>query len=290
MKRLLLAGLLVRLALPVFAADVSGTAVLTEPGYSVTASVDWVAAALTVQISHALDPATPSLTRAKGDAETDVDARLDEFLQRAIAPLTVDSSHVFDDLLGADPLFAARVRAVAEQGRRTEISLSPDFSSLVERYVLPLFGAQGVASPLYPSRLTPTRPILADVTARVYTGLLIDARGGLPDVGTSRTAVLHPALFPRIWDEHMNLVLDVGRVDPQSLASWGMVGYARGLNDDAVVLRAGNLPLRLVARGVYGTKGTDVVISADGARQLLSLQENISLLQQGRVVIVCDGL
>jgi hypothetical protein len=65
-----------------------------------------------------------------------------------------------------------------------------------------------------------------------------------------------------------------------------VAGYARTPDDDVTVVRAGVLPLRLAARGVFGDKATDVVISTEGARQLLALPENIALLREGRVVIV----
>jgi hypothetical protein len=288
MRRLLLPAVL--LLLPLVVSGAASVVVPGPPGYALTEVIDWVGGALIVEVAHDLDPATPSLERAKGDAETDLDAQLPDFLQRAVAPLTVDSTHLYDDLLAADPGFSARVRAVAVQGKRTDVFLKPDFSALVERFVLPLFGAQGIALPLFPSRATPIHPILGEVTTRKYTGLLIDARGILPEAGTTRTASLHPALLPKIWDDRMNIVLDAGMVDPESLARWGVAGYARTLDDDAVVIRAGNLPLRLAARAVFGTKATDVVISTEGARQLLALPENIALLQQGRVVIVCGNI
>ena len=53
---------------------------------------------------------------------------------------------------------------------------------------------------------------------------------------------------------------------------------------------AGVLPLRLAARAVFGDKATDIVISTDAVRQILALPENISLLQQGRIVIVYNSL
>jgi hypothetical protein len=99
-----------------------------------------------------------------------------------------------------------------------------------------------------------------------------------------------PALFPRIWDEQMNLLLDKGMCAPESLARWGMVGYSQAVDDPAADLRVGNVPLRLAARGVFGDNDTDIVISMDGARQLLALPENIALLQTGRIVIVYDSL
>jgi hypothetical protein len=88
----------------------------------------------------------------------------------------------------------------------------------------------------------------------------------------------------------MNLVLEKGMCSPQALARWGMVGYAQALDDPVVSLRAGVLPLRLAARAVFGDKATDIVISTDAVRQILALPENISLLQQGRIVIVYNSL
>ena len=73
----------------------------------------------------------------------------------------------------------------------------------------------------------------------------------------------------------MNLVLDRSMCRPDALARWGMVGYAQSLDDDVVALRAGPLPLRLAARGVFGEKATDVVLPTQGVRQLLTLPENI---------------
>ena len=259
----------------------------SEPGYTLTSAVDWAAGTVEVEITRALDPSVPSLLKAKGNAETDIESRLPDFLMRAAGPVTVDSTSTFDDLLGADPGLHSRVSAIAQLAKRTAVFLSGDFSSLVERFAVPLYGAQGIARPLFPSRATPVHTLLGDVTTRKYTGLLIDARGVLPEAGKNGgTAVLQPAVFPRIWDEQMNLVMDRAMCDPGSLAQWGMVAYARGLDEDVVPLRTGELPLRLAARAVFGDRGTDVVISIDGARQLLALADNIALLRQGRVVIV----
>jgi hypothetical protein len=266
------------------------TTVVVEPGFTVSSAVDWTAGTLAMEITHALDPSLPSLVRAKADAETDIDGRFSDFLFRAVAPLTVDSSHTLGDLLGLDPAVFAKFNELDFSARRDELFLSRDFSSLVARYTLPLFGANGIASPLLPSRATPPKRRLGYVATRKFTGLLIYAKGQLPEAGTGRTAQARPALFPRIWDEQMNLVLDKGMCDPGSLAKWGMVGYALQPDEDAALLRAGNLPLRLAARGVFGDTPTDIVIPTEGALQLLTLPENIALLREGRIVIIYDRL
>jgi len=260
------------------------------PVVDVTSTVDWAAGRVVVEARAPLDPDATNLMKAKADAETAIDQRLPEALSRAVGPLTVDSSHVVADYMASDPSLAARIADAASHAPRTDLFLSQDFSTLTARYAVPFFGDQGIGAPFFPSRATPLRRRLDEVMTRAYTGLLIFARGMLPAVGTTGTSAARPALFPRIWDEQMNLVLDRTMCSPEALAQWGMVGYSQSVDDPKADLRVGNLPLRLAARGVFGDHATDVVISTDGARQLLALPENLALLQQGRIVIVYDSL
>jgi len=260
------------------------------PAPEITRTVDWAGARITVEARRALDQSTPSLVKAKADAETDLDQLMPEALVQAIGSLTVDSSHTLSDYFSSDAALAARLSDTAAQARRTDLYLSEDFSTLVARYVIPFFGEQGIAVPFFPPRAAAIRRRLGDVATRPYTGVLVYAQGPLPAAGTTRTASARPALFPRLWDEQMNLVLDRGMCAPQSLATWGMVGYAQSTDDPQVFLRAGPTPLRIAARGVFGDKDTDIVISMDAARQLLAIPENITLLTQGKIVIVYDKL
>jgi len=260
------------------------------PALDMTRTVDWAAGRVVVEVRRALDTSAPSLVKAKADAETDLDQHVPEALSRALGPLAVDSSHVLSDYFSSDPGLAARLNDAVLHAQRTDLFLSQDFSTLIARYVIPFFGEQGIAAPFFPSQATPVRRRLGDVATRPYTGLLIFAQGPLPVAGTSREAPVRPALFPRIWDEQMNLVLDRSMCRPESLARWGMVGYSQSVDDPVADLRAGAVPLRLAARGVFGDKDTDIVISMDGARQLLAIPQNIALLQQGRIVIVYDKL
>lgn len=255
----------------------------------VTRQVDWEGSRVVVEVRHDLDMSAPSLVRAKADAETDLQQRLPEVLGPALGSLVVDSSHLLSDYSASDPALYARLADIALHAQRTDLSLTEDFTALVAHYVVPFFGDQGIGSPFFPSRATPVHRRLGDVTTRAYTGLLIFARGMLPAAG-GRHAAARPALFPRIWDEQMNLVLEKGMCTPQALSRWGMVGYSAAVDDPTADLRVGNLPLRLAARGVFGDNSTDIIISNDGANQLLALPENIALLREGRIVIVYDSL
>jgi hypothetical protein len=52
--------------------------------------------------------------------------------------------------------------------------------------------------------------------------------------------------------------------------------------------RVGDEPLKILAYEVFGTLRTDLVITRDDALRLLSRPENVRLITEGRVVIVCD--
>ena len=259
------------------------------PGFSASSSLDWEAGALGLEIVRALDPATDALPRAKSDAESDIESRLGAFLIAAVSPVLVDSSHTFGELLGADALLFSQISGLANDARREALFLRKDFSALVARYSFPLFGEGGITVSLIPSAESPLRRRLGYVATRKFTGLVIYAGEKVPSVGTGVELLPRPALFPRIYDEDMNLVLEKGMCTPEALARWGIVGYASGL-DSSALLRAGLSPLRLAARAVFGDNSTDLVISNEGAKQMLTMPENIAFLKEGRIVIIYGGL
>lgn len=268
----------------------AGKLIAEEPGLTARGWADWTAGSVELEVSHQLDPSIAAVPQAKSDAETDIESRLSGLVTAALSSVVVDSSHTYGDLLAVDPALFARVSGLVGLAQPRTLYLSDDFTRLIARYSLPLFGARGAASPLYPSRSTPVRPGLGWVPTRPFTGLLIYAKGKIPAVGTNGTTEARPAVFPRIFDENMSPVMEKEMCDPEALAQWGMVGYGTSLDDPVVLLRAGQLPLRLVARGVFGDNATDIVISTEGARQLLTLPENMKLLQAGKVVILYDSL
>jgi hypothetical protein len=275
---------------PVPASDKAGALVHEEPGLTVRSRVDWTAGVLEVEITRVLDAAAEALPLAKGDAETQILSRLGEFMVDGLSRVVVDSSHTYGQLLQRDPLLFAKVSGLVTGASQQAMFLSGDFSRVTARYSLPLFGVQGAASPFYPSRSIPVPRRLGWVPTRPFTGVLIYAKGMLPSVGTNGAAQARPALFPRLFDESMSVVMEKAMCTPAALAQWGMVGYATSLDDPVVLQRTGALPLRLVARGVFGDNATDIVIPTEGALQILTLPQNMQLLRDGKIVIIYDTL
>lgn len=257
---------------------------------SATARVSWSAGELVLEASHALEAGTPSLVRAKADAQADLEARVSPFLLAALGPVPLDSSRTVGEAAAADAPFFASLHQLACTARPAAVFLSPKLDRLVVRWVFPLFGARGVTAALAPERESPVRRPLGWSASRAFTGLVIYAREALPSIGTGATAVLRPALFPRIWDENMDLVLEKSHLHAPALAAGGMVGCLDRLDEEAIFARAGPDPLRVAARAVYGTIPVDVVISVEAARQLLAVPQNVEALRQGRICIVYASL
>jgi hypothetical protein len=60
-----------------------------------------------------------------------------------------------------------------------------------------------------------------------------------------------------------------------------------GLDPDVERL-VGKNPLRIIARGVFGTRPTDPIIDRDDALLIISSENNRRLLREGKVVFVLD--
>lgn len=268
----------------------AASAVGADEAESVQARLAWAAGELVLEASRAVDPATALIVRAKSDAQAALESRVSPLLLAALAPVALDASRTVGELAAEDPSFSESLQGLARAARPEAVFLSLDLARLTVRWVFPLFGERGVTGSLVPVREAAMRRPLGYAASRAYTGLVIHAQGPLPSVGTGATAVPRPALFPRIWDENMDLVLEKGQVRAAALRAWGMVGCLDRLDEEAIRRRAGTDPLRIAARGVFGRLPVDLVITVEAARQLLTVAENVEALRQGRICIVYDRL
>jgi hypothetical protein len=250
----------------------------------------WTAGELVLEASRTLDAATASIVRAKSDAQEALASRIAPLLLGALDRMPLDSSHTVGELAAEDAAFFESLNDLARAARPEAVYLSGDLARLTVRWTFPLFGENGITGSLLPVREEAMRRPLGYTASRAFSGLVIYAQDALAAVGTGSTAVLVPALFPRIWDENMDLVLEKDQVRAAAVSRWGMVGYLDRLDEEAIRERAGTDPLRVAARGVFGRLPVDVVIPVEAARQLLSVARNIEALREGRICIVYDRL
>jgi hypothetical protein len=258
--------------------------------FSVQTHVGWKDAVLEVSISRALNPAIPALPRAETDAEAAIEGAFTGLFFGAVSPIIADSSHTIGDFLSGNTGFYSWMLDLARNKSNDSLVPSEDFRKVTAAYHFPLFSDHGIATPLFPKQDMPIRKRLGYVPTRVFSGLVIYAMEKVPAVGLAQEQAAVPALFPRIFDEDMNLVLDRSMCRPAALARWGMVGYADGIDEDAILKRAGQHPLRIAVRAVFGTNPTDLVISNEAAAEILTLAENIEILKECRILVIYGSL
>ena len=127
-------------------------------------------------------------------------------------------------LAAEDAAFFESLHALARAARPEAVFLSPISRGSPCAGSSPCSARAASPGTSLPAREAALRRPLGYAASRAFTGLVIHAQGPLPSVGTGTTAVLRPALFPRIWDENMDLVLEKAHVRAAALAG---VGHGR---------------------------------------------------------------
>ena len=126
------------------------------------------------------------------------------------------------------------------------------------------------------------------IASRAYSGIVIDARGLLPVHGEHVKSKVSPCLFPKIWNKDMTLVYERNMVASNVAKTKGIVDYMKGQGSNKKTERAGNDPLWITAREVYGVNRCDPVISYEDYLRITTVPQNLELLKQGKVVILLD--
>ena len=207
-------------------------------------------------------------------------------LKNAYLSILVDSSHRLGNYLAEEKISLTDINTVINNGKSTAPVLSQELQTAIVYHQNPL---QELAN-LFVKHNAPYTPSFFPLgtASKVYTGILIDARGQLPVHGEYSSDQLNPCLFPKIWNKNMNLIYEKNIVDPSRAKKHGIVLYTGTLDESLYRDRIGTEPLRIIARGVFGDNRTDPIISNEDAERILAKSENIELLRQGKIVIVCD--
>ena len=207
-------------------------------------------------------------------------------LKNAYLSVLVDSSHRIGNYLAEEKISLTDINTVINNGKSTAPILSQELQTAIVYHQNPL---QELAE-LFVKHNAPYTPSFfpLGIASKVYTGILIDARGKLPVHGEYSSEQLNPCLFPKIWNKNMNLIYEKNIVNPAQAKKHSIVLYTGTLDESEYRDRIGTEPLRIIARGVFGDNRTDPIISNEDAERILAKKENIELLRQGKIVIVCD--
>ncbi|GEM_PF-6493109 len=255
-----------------------------------SAFFDWKAGKLLVDIRKKMPLEKYPFPRAKSvTAGFTADMAPEIFLQ-AIMRLRIDSYYTLEEAAENDESLLGPILKVSKDGRRIWEKVSDDFTTYNARYVFDFYGNSGIINIFDLQRNPfPIERYLGFVPTRKFSGFVIYAKGFLRAHGKRKKERVNPAMFFKLLDEDMNVILEREMCYPDYLKKWGMAAYTDNEKEAGLLKRVGAFPLNIMARGVFGKYATDIIISRQSARQILALKENIETLKKCRIVIVIDS-
>jgi hypothetical protein len=233
------------------------------------------------------------LPTGRTQAEELISVEYPRLIRPSLLAIPVDSSSTVEDLINRGELSLNNIGNIAISAKRVPPALSTDLSSLATSYTIDLnrVGAELIRH----SRPAEIKRPLIPIPAASYTGIIILASEELPIHGRNTKSLVYPCVFPKIWDTEMNLIYERNMMEQGKAREIGTARYVpeasifrptpSGLSPELTRL-VGNNPLRIIARGVYGIRPTDPIIDREDAMIILSSDENIRHLREGRVAMV----
>ena len=263
-----------------------------QPDLGISGSVEWETMRVNASVSMNLASAGVRIPSGRTQAESLLSASFINMLRPSILDMQVDSSSTVADLIASGEISMHEIEAIALRANAVPPALSPDMKNILASYSLSM---ENISSALMRhNRSSPVIRILNPVSTARYTGIIIIAVDELPVHGMRSAALAVPCLFPKIWDSEMNLIYEKYMIEPRSEAIVRYSSLENIFENNPSGLSAklqgivGERPLRIFARGVFGTKPTDLIIDRSDALLIISSEENRSLLSQGRIVFILD--
>ncbi|MBN2535610.1 MAG: hypothetical protein JXB88_22220 [Spirochaetales bacterium] len=281
-KTVIFPVLLLHLSLFVFSSQIDDTITINR-------DIDWGNAILHLNIIKQIDLQKEFAPDMKYLVEREIKDRLPDIFLHSILDLNVDSAHSINDII-KDKMEGIRlIKGPGLNGKNEGAYLSNDLKTIHIHYSFPIFTENGLV-PLfinheYPNSLDHE---LGFIPAREYTGLLIYAKGLYTSYGTNKQAYVEPALFPVLYDEETDVVLEKQMCYPEYLKKWGMAAYSDSLEETPFLKRIGLYPLRVMAYQVFGRHHCDLILPQEAVKRLLCCENNRRMLKEGRILIIID--
>lgn len=282
MKRYFLRKFLISIVFILFALNIN----LFSQQATSQSIVDWTKPAFFSTAELDISESNIILPSGRGAAKTILESKIPLLIKDPLLSLPVDSSLKLGDTVLQDTLSLEEITNIIQDGKQSASVYSNEKDSIIINHTIKL---NDISSKLvkhsFPYK--PNSPIEKTAT-RKYTGIIIDARGVLPVQGEFVTSTGNPCLFPKVWNEEMELIYEKNIEDSKVAKELGIVNYHWSSDENLYRDRIGNDPLRITAKKIFGINRTDPVISKKDALKILSLDENRELLKQGRVIILLD--
>lgn len=249
-------------------------------------SINWITREFKTNISLDTKKANLQMPSGKKTASNSILQKMTPLTQPALLSVFEDSNNNLSDMVIEQKLTLDQVYDFIMSGYKTPDVFSKDIKYLNTTNTLNI-NEIGKLLVNHKSSYNPEKPI-EYAASRPYSGIIIDARGAYPVHGEYVKSEVYPCLFPQIWDEQMNRVFEKNLVNPSVISEEGLVMYHYSDDSEQYESKVGSDPLYIKATQVYGRNRCDPVIKHKDALKILTVPENVKLLQEGKVVILLD--
>lgn len=246
--------------------------------------IDWKNQLFEITVTTLIEDTLKPLPSIKFSIETDLKQKLPYILLNGIETITIDSRTSGEDYIRMHPDVITSIFELSSQLKKVHSIFTNNLKTLNIKYSLDIYPFIGKLF-ISHTRTSKLSPILDFIPSADFTGIVIYVDKKLPMYGKQNAGSFTPSLFPKIYDEKLNLVMDNLMVSPDSIKTSGTVGY-QTLSDPLDLERIGLNPLELKARGIFGINNTDLLISERDAVKILSRQNNLDLIKLGKIVII----
>jgi hypothetical protein len=245
--------------------------------------VDWSENTVRARGTGVVDPGNKNIAQARLMAERAAVVVAQRNLLEIVKGVRVDSETRVENFMTDYDVVYSRVEGYVKGARQVGPARFDSLAGIVEvELEMPIYGEEGLSDALTPALGTgdvgaaSLSPQVRDFLQQ-YSGLAFD--GG--------EAGLKPSMFPKIYDENGNLLLDTKEYAGY-LGSGGQAAFQFISDLDRVLARPefAKSPLVLKVRQVTGRLGSDIVLGIKDADKLKWLKDGFKyLLEAGRFVL-----
>ena len=252
-----------------------------------SSKVDWSKSTLTSDITLDTFKAGIPMPSGKAVSMNRIQMELPVLVKDPLLSLYADDTRTLGDLVLEGNLTLDALTRIIDESKKTPPYFMNATNSLKTTDTINLHKI-GALLVKHRTPYVQDKPI-ERISSRAYTGIVIDARGVIPVQGEHVKSEVYPCLFPKIWNENMDLIYERNMVLPEIAKEKGIVDYLPGQGSNKKTERAGSDPLWITARKVYGVNRCDPVISKEDYLRITTVPANLELLKQGKIVILLDS-
>lgn len=248
--------------------------------------VNWQDGTVIFDLSAPIDEKSLKPT-SRFEAEQLIETQAPYLIIDSLADITYDSWNTLNEIIEINPDIYHELENLSSGLIKTFSKTSEEMDLFTIRYTLNIYPEFVSLFVKHQRNLTIDSYIGFENEESEFTGIVIYAGDYYNVHGSEIETMLNPSLFLKIFsEESMEIIYQKEFLTPQALSQWGMVQYSNTTDFTNYSDRVGTRPLRINARSLFGKNGTDIIISEEDAKQILSIEAISHLLRDGKVVII----